>query len=57
MNAPEPSQYTISVKVAPKVGEHLRAEQARRTLRGERKPTIAELASELLTQSAEKLVS
>jgi transcriptional regulator of met regulon len=57
MMTPEPPQYTISVKVALKVKEQLHAEQARRTLRGEKKPTIAELASELITQSAEGLVS
>lgn len=41
--------YTTSVHVAREVEQALKAEQARRVLRGEKKPTISALATELLS--------
>ena len=51
----EEPTYTVVVRVATPVRDLLHAEQARRTLRGDKKPTVAELASELLSTAAKKL--
>ena len=47
--------YCTTVKVGRNVQRRLQAEQAKRVLKGEKKISINDLASELLTRAAEKL--
>jgi hypothetical protein len=44
--------YATTVRVSRDVQHALKAEQARRLLDGKKEPTLAELASELLTKAA-----
>jgi hypothetical protein len=44
--------YATSVHVSREVQHALKAEQARRLLKGDKRPTLIELASELLTKAA-----
>ena len=47
--------YAVTVKVKREVQRSLKNEQARRVLDGHKRPTLNELASELLTKAAMEL--
>jgi hypothetical protein len=51
----DPGTYAVTVKVKKAVQTALKTEQARRVILGVKKPTLNELASELLTKASEQL--